>query len=358
MKKIKVCIIGAGNISNTRHIPALKKLRKEVEIIGVLSSTREKAENTAKKHRIANFAEVNNPENDKKWLVDLDWFGDVDAVVIGVPPKQHYDLVKMSLELDKHVLIEKPMMMDKKECDDCVKLAKRRKLILYVMHNFQFASKMQRLNKIIKNKEYGRILSITEVQFSNLNRRLPKWYNDLPLGLFYDEAAHFAYLPALHAGPVRVVNSFATWNKNKNVNTPNVLTVNALAGEEVPLTMLIDVTSPICEWYYVVNFKDRICKYDLFKDILIDLPSDNEHTVKEVFSNSVRSCWQYWVQFIANGFKMFFGGGLFYGHDVEMKKFINAAKTGKVDRNISAEAGRETVILMNDIVEKTEREKS
>ena len=35
MKTIKVCIIGAGNISNTRHIPALKKL-KNVRIIYII----------------------------------------------------------------------------------------------------------------------------------------------------------------------------------------------------------------------------------------------------------------------------------------------------------------------------------
>ena len=37
MQKINVCIIGAGNISNTRHIPALKK-NKNVNIAGVVSN--------------------------------------------------------------------------------------------------------------------------------------------------------------------------------------------------------------------------------------------------------------------------------------------------------------------------------
>ena len=27
MNKIKMCVIGAGNITNSRHIPAIKKIR-------------------------------------------------------------------------------------------------------------------------------------------------------------------------------------------------------------------------------------------------------------------------------------------------------------------------------------------
>jgi predicted dehydrogenase len=37
MQKINVCIIGGGNISNTRYIPALKK-KKNVNILGVTSN--------------------------------------------------------------------------------------------------------------------------------------------------------------------------------------------------------------------------------------------------------------------------------------------------------------------------------
>ena len=35
-KTVKFVVVGAGNISNTRHIPALKKI-KNAEIVGVIS---------------------------------------------------------------------------------------------------------------------------------------------------------------------------------------------------------------------------------------------------------------------------------------------------------------------------------
>ena len=111
MKVINVCVVGAGNISNTRHIPALKKV-KGVEIIGVLSNKIDKSYATAKKNNISNYASIDN--NIKKALCSPDinnWFNKIDAVVIGAPPLEHYTLVKSFLELGKHVLVEKPMMM-------------------------------------------------------------------------------------------------------------------------------------------------------------------------------------------------------------------------------------------------------
>ena len=119
MKKIKVCIIGAGNISNTRHIPALKKLH-DVDIYGVISNRQEKIDLTCEKHKIPNGLLVNNPENDIETLKKCEWFKDIDAVCIGTPPQYHHPWAKMALMLNKDVLVEKPMTMNKKEADELI----------------------------------------------------------------------------------------------------------------------------------------------------------------------------------------------------------------------------------------------
>ena len=346
-KKVKVCIIGGGNISNSRHIPALKKI-KNVEIVGIMGRNEKSIEKTQKKHHFKNQMIINNPKNDIKTLEKAQWFKEVDAVVIGVPPQQHYDLVMMCLTLNKHVLVEKPMMMNKEECDECIKLAKSKNLQFAVMHNFQYANGMQKLNGIIESKKYGEIVSITEMQFTNRDRRLPRWYNDLPLGLFYDEAAHFIYLLQKHCGKLRINDAHAVYNK-ENEATPMTLTVNATANK-TPVTMLLNMNSPICQWFYIVSFKRKIYLYDFFKDILIGINTDNEHLSGDILKNDLSFTFQYWGKFIANGFKMV-TGNLLYGHDVVLKNFLDSIKAGKtLDKSISGESGRETVISMNDIV--------
>lgn len=352
MQKIRIAIIGAGNISNTRHIPALKKV-KEAEIVGVLSNRREKSERTAANHRIKNFDVIsNNTKENIDTLKALPWFKDVDAVVIGAPPHQHYGLAKMALELGKHVLVEKPMMMSKSECDDLIELAQKKSKIFYVMHNFQYAGKMLKLNEVITSKRYGEVQSITEIQFTNHDRRLPEWYNELPLGLFYDEAAHFMYLLERHAGSLVIDSAYAVRDKSKPVQTPRTLTVNATAGK-VPVTMVLDFHSPVCEWHYVVNFKKRIYIYDFFKDILIMLPTDNEHLAKDVLRNSLSYTWQYWSQFLMNGLRMI-TGNLLYGHDVVLRSFVKAVQGEPEDGYLIAQNGRTNVMTINDIVVKAD----
>ena len=146
-KMINVCIIGGGNISNTRHIPALKKL-KNVNIIGVMGSSEKSVERTCKNNNIKNSIIVNDPKNDINKVKKCEWFKHVDAVVIGAPPSQHFPLAKLCLMLKKDVLVEKPMTMNEKEAQELIDLAKKNNLIFNVVHNFNFTSGMNKINKI------------------------------------------------------------------------------------------------------------------------------------------------------------------------------------------------------------------
>lgn len=350
-KKIKVCIIGAGNISNTRHIPALKKI-KNVEILGVISDNIKNIEKTQNKYHFPNQLVVDDPKNNIDKLRNCSWFKDIDAVVIGAPPHQHYPLVKLSLLLDKHVMVEKPMMMNVDECKELIDLAKKKKKIFSVMHNFQFASDMKKLNKIISEKKSDEIQAITEIQFTNRKRRLPVWYNELPLGLFYDEAAHFIYLLEKHAGTVTIENVHATYNINKEA-TPSTLSVTAKAGN-VPVQILMNLNSPICEWYYIVSFEKELYFYDFFKDILIKVPTDNEHYSKDVLKVDLKFTFQYWAKFARNGFRML-AGNLLYGHDEALEVFINSIVNNKPNKDISAEQGMNNVRVLNEIVDKANK---
>lgn len=351
---INVCVVGAGRISNLRHIPALRKL-KRIKIIGVLGDNPHDVNQTAKKWRIPHSEIITESKTDFQKLKDTEWFEEVDAMIIGVPPKQHYPVVRLALNLHKHVLVEKPMMMNKKECDELIELAKQVDRQFAVVHNFQFTPQMQKLTKIVESKKFGKIVSITEVQFTNRDRNLPKWYNSLPLGLFFDESAHFLYLPRIHCGELNVKNGYSTHN-TKREETPLMLNVEVLAGN-IPVHMMMNFNSPICEWYYIVCFKKVIYIYDFFKDILVSLPTDSKHLSKDVLKNSLLFSIQYWTQFIKNGFKMI-TGNLLYGNDVVMKKFIEGIRTKKYDESISAESGKAIVIAMNQIVEKVRLHKS
>jgi scyllo-inositol 2-dehydrogenase (NADP+) len=348
MKKIKVAIIGAGNISNTRHIPALKKI-KNVEIVGAVGVKERNIERTIKKYKLKNTLLISNGDFYNA-MKNCEWFQSVDAVAIGAPPRSHYSMVEASLLLDKHVLVEKPMTMDKAEADKLIALAKKNAKQLCIMHNFQYTSGILKLEKIISDGDLGPLVSFYEAQLTNRRRRLPEWYKDLPLGLFYDEAPHFMYLLEKLGGPLKIENSFAHYGPDKTDNTPQLLNVSLKAGK-YPANIFLNFDSPVCEWYFVACGETKIAFYDLFKDILIVLPSDNEHYAADILKNSLRTTHQYWAGFIKNGFKML-SGNLLYGHETVMRKFISAIESGQsVEKDINGEAGARTVAYMQSIVD-------
>lgn len=167
MKRIKVCIIGAGNISNTRHIPALLMNKDKFEIIGAISDQQKKIDRTLQKYQnIPNKLVIDITSDIEKQLRDCEWLKEVDAVIIGTPPMQHYPMARACLTLGKHVLVEKPMMMSVEECEDVLKIAQDKKLVLYVMHSFQFSDGMMKLYQIYKEGSLGNLKSILELQLS------------------------------------------------------------------------------------------------------------------------------------------------------------------------------------------------
>jgi scyllo-inositol 2-dehydrogenase (NADP+) len=348
MGKLRICIIGAGNISNTRHIPGILK-NTEAEIIGVISDEQKKIDRTLKQYPfIPNNFLIDVTNNIEEQLKKCNWFmTKVDAVIIGVPPKQHFLMTKAALILNKHTLVEKPMMMSEEECNEVISIAKQNNLILNVMHSFQYSDGMAKLYNRYKSGEFGELQSILELQLTNRKRRLPVWYNELPLGLYYDEAAHFFYGARRFGGELKVLNAHAQFNGN-NDNTPKFLQVQLKAGE-IPVQMYMNFNSPICEWGILLICEEKIAIYDYFKDILIVLNNDNQHLAKDVLKNSIQFTLQFWLGFLRNGIKMI-RKQLIYGHDKCINIFINSIKSNNVNFELSPELGREVVIAMNEVI--------
>ena len=348
---IKICIIGCGNISNTRHIPALKKNPK-AEIVGLISAEIDKIQRTIKKHRFPEIIDsfVLDPERDPyEQLCNVKWFLDnIDAVIIGTPPQTHYDLAIACLKLKKHVLLEKPMMMNSGQCDEAIELARESGVVLGIMHSFQFSNGMITLSEKVNKGELGSIKSILEVQLTNRKRRLPLWYDELPLGLFYDESAHFFYCANRFGdGDLRVSNANAVFNKDEN--TPLFLQAQVFAGS-VPVQMYMNFNSPICEWFYILIGDEKIALYDYFKDILVVLDNDGEHLSKNVLKTSLSFVAQFWKGFIINGIKML-SGKLLYGQDVCVDKYLEAINNGKdICFELSPLLGKQVVKAMNEVI--------
>jgi predicted dehydrogenase len=79
----------------------------------------------------------------------------VDAVIITTPLKTHYEIAKLFLERDKHVLVEKPFTSDSKQAEELGKIAQKNHLVLMVGHVYEYNPAVQKLREMIHKKELG-----------------------------------------------------------------------------------------------------------------------------------------------------------------------------------------------------------
>jgi predicted dehydrogenase len=114
--KLRIGIVGAGEIVRTRHLPALKR-HPEAEIIAVSNSTYESSE----KFCAENLPHATPMQN---WA-DLLAIDDLDIIWIGTPPYMHSAVTVSALEAGKHVFCQARMAMDLAEAEEMLAASKR-----------------------------------------------------------------------------------------------------------------------------------------------------------------------------------------------------------------------------------------
>src|SRR5438046_6809546 len=93
--KLRIGIVGAGNIVRTRHLPALKK-HPEVEIVAISNSTYESSEKFCQEYCPSDTSMRNWPE-----LLALP---DIDIIWIGKPPVMNSAVKVLALQSGRKVI--------------------------------------------------------------------------------------------------------------------------------------------------------------------------------------------------------------------------------------------------------------
>lgn len=82
---------------------------------------------------------------------------DIHGVVIATPAETHYRLAREALLANKHVYVEKPLVLDEKRGQELIDLAREKQLILMVGHLLQYHPVFVHLKMIVSTGELGRI---------------------------------------------------------------------------------------------------------------------------------------------------------------------------------------------------------
>ncbi len=90
-------------------------------------------------------------------LAELLDINELKGVFVITPPETHYEIGLKVLERGMNLYIEKPFVLNSKEAENLIKIAKQKGLILMSGHTFLYSSPVIKIKELIKNGEIGKI---------------------------------------------------------------------------------------------------------------------------------------------------------------------------------------------------------
>ena len=81
----------------------------------------------------------------------------IDAMVLAVPPAQHFPLGRDALMAGKHLFVEKPLALTVEDAERLVKLAEERRRVLMVGHLLKYHPAVKKLKELVAAGTLGQI---------------------------------------------------------------------------------------------------------------------------------------------------------------------------------------------------------
>ncbi len=206
MGKVKFAVVGCGHIGK-RHIEMIKR-NPETELVAVCDILPVEQ---------LNITHLNIPFfQSLSALIESNCAFDV--LNICTPNGLHAEQAVTALQHNKHVVIEKPMALNKKDCLQVIDIAsQKQKQIFCVMQN-RFSPPSVWIKNIIENKLLGKIFLVQVNCFWNRDERYyyeNTWHGkaDLDGGTLYTQFSHFIDTMVWLFGDIKNIQAkFADFN--------------------------------------------------------------------------------------------------------------------------------------------------
>jgi scyllo-inositol 2-dehydrogenase (NADP+) len=117
----------------------------------------------------------------------------IELVIVNTPNSTHFNYTKMALEAAKHVIVEKPFVINSPEGKILIELAKQKDKKVFVYHNRRWDSDFKTVKKVADEKLLGDIVE-AEIHYDRFKEELsPKVHKEIPgpgTGALYDLGSH------------------------------------------------------------------------------------------------------------------------------------------------------------------------
>lgn len=147
MDKVRVGMIGLGGVGTWGHLPGYEQIPEEAELVAFCDKNPAVINEPAKKHGAKTYSDY------KDILADPD----VDMVDIALPHFLHGRVALAAAKAKKHILCEKPFVLDLAEADAVIQAAKDNGVKLMVAENTRFVKAYEVTRTLLDKKVIGDI---------------------------------------------------------------------------------------------------------------------------------------------------------------------------------------------------------
>ncbi len=161
MKKLNWGLIGCGDISQKRVAPAIRDL-SECNLVAI------------------NRAQTDLAESFAREFGANQWYGDwqdlikdenIEAVYIATPVNLHAEQTIAAAKAGKHILCEKPMAMNTRECEQMIAACEENNVKLSVAYYRHFYPVIERIKAILNSGQLGKVIMATINAFEKFDRK-------------------------------------------------------------------------------------------------------------------------------------------------------------------------------------------
>jgi len=137
-----------------------------------------------------------------------------DAAILAVPNDVKVRLMEYFLARGKHVLVEKPLILDAATGEQLARLARASGAIWYTSYNFRFEPNVVALKRHLDAGAIGRLYRVRMFYGNGSAGNIVGTWRDSPLGILEDMASHLIDLTGFVFG--RFGCEFRVWERHRH----------------------------------------------------------------------------------------------------------------------------------------------
>ncbi len=196
-------LIGCGRIAY-KHVEALKIL-DDAEIIAVCDIKADRAKKYSEKLDVPYYL-------DYREMLDKE---DIEIVNILTPSGTHADIAMDVMNYGKHVVVEKPMALTTRDCEEMIHCADENAIRLFVVKQNRFNIAVQKAREALESGRFGKLfLGTIRVRWSRNQAYYDQddWRGtwDMDGGVLTNQAIHHIDLLQWFLGPVESVMAMSS----------------------------------------------------------------------------------------------------------------------------------------------------